>query len=382
MTYRKLTADFLFDGFQMHSGKMLVLEADGTLVDVAPIVGDDVEKLAGIIAPGFINSHCHLELSGMKGVLPPGSGLVDFLIGVVTRRDEVSDKQAAIQAAHDELWQAGVQAVVDICNGADSMPVKRGSHIHWKNRVEVLSFFDDQLPQRQAYYTDVLQQFHLAGLEAAFTPHAPYSLSPAALQWLNEVTAGGMVTMHNSETAAEHELFLGGGGDFLRLYEAVLPARPSIGNTGKRSMQSWLPYFTEGQTLLLVHNTFVTKEDVQFAKGHAKKYGLQLLYCLCPNANRYIENALPPADMLMNEGCTLLLGTDSYSSNWQLSIASEMEILMQTFPGIKLETALSWATGNGAGLFGNNVGLFKRRTKSGVVQITEKENTRQVKRIV
>jgi cytosine/adenosine deaminase-related metal-dependent hydrolase len=42
------------------------------------------------------------------------------------------------------------------------------------------------------------------------------------------------------------------------------------------------------------------------------------------------------------------MGTDSYSSNWQLSIASEIKSLHQHFPTIPLDTILHWATLQGA----------------------------------
>jgi cytosine/adenosine deaminase-related metal-dependent hydrolase len=109
-----------------------------------------------------------------------------------------------------------------------------------------------------------------------------------------------------------------------------------------------LPYFDRGQTILLVHNTCTTQEEMEWAADYAKQKGLRLQYCLCINANLYIENKVPPANLLYQTGASVVMGTDSYSSNWQLSIASEIKSLHQHFPTIPLDTILHWATLQGA----------------------------------
>jgi imidazolonepropionase-like amidohydrolase len=90
------------------------------------------------------------------------------------------------------------------------------------------------------------------------------------------------------------------------------------------------------------------EEDVVFAKEYAEKNGLKLIWCLCINANLYIENKVPPVEMLMKHDCPIVLGTDSYSSNWQLSITKEMQSLKNKFPSLSIETILRWATSSGA----------------------------------
>ena len=96
--------------------------------------------------------------------------------------------------------------------------------------------------------------------------------------------------------------------------------------------------------------------------------GLKLVYCLCINANLYIENKVPPVDLLMKHNCHIVLGTDSYSSNWQLSIAKEMEAIRQHFPHIPDETILQWATSSGAMALGwdDELGSFEKGKRSGV----------------
>src|SRR5689334_157003 len=79
MSQRKLRADKIFDGQEFSNG-VLVTKADGQIEDIIAVenAGDGVEIFEGILSPGFINCHCHLELSHMRGLIPERIGLVDF----------------------------------------------------------------------------------------------------------------------------------------------------------------------------------------------------------------------------------------------------------------------------------------------------------------
>jgi aminodeoxyfutalosine deaminase len=130
-----------------------------------------------------------------------------------------------------------------------------------------------------------------------------------------------------------------------------------------------------------VHNTFMSEQDIVFAKAHAAQYNLRLIYCLCPNANRYIENTLPPVNLFIKHNCHIVLGTDSYSSNWQLCIMQEVKTLKEHLPHLELEMLLRWATSNASALWGfEKVGHFQTGTKPGVVLLNEADFS--VQRIV
>ena len=141
----------------------------------------------------------------------------------------------------------------------------------------------------------------------------------------------------------------------------------------KSSLQSWLPYFTNNQKIISVHNTFTREEDVIFVNKIYDKN--KLFFCLCPNANLYIENKLPPIEMFIRQDCNIVLGTDSYASNWHLNIFEEIKTIRANFPDINLETILQWATINGARALeiDNVFGSFEKGKKPGVVLVGEKK---------
>ena len=121
----------------------------------------------------------------------------------------------------------------------------------------------------------------------------------------------------------------------------------------------------------MIHNTYIQEEDIVFAKTYSQTYEIKIVYCLCPNANLYIENTLPPIDLLLKHNCKIVIGTDSYASNWQLSIGAEIKTLTEHFPHIPLPDILPWATYNGAEVLGLStlLGSFEAGKKPGVVLI-------------
>ena len=379
MAFRKFKASQIFDGYTLHQNKVLVTDQKGVVEGLVTEdgAGPDVEWVEGILMPGMINAHCHLELSHLKNVIPPHTGLIDFLCSVVTKRN-FSDEliQQAIRDAEEEMYKNGIVAVGDIGNTADTAAVKSKSNINWQNFVEVLSFTDQQSDKQIQHYRDVannmeaISNANAASIRTSLVPHAPYSISPRTFQWLNEVTAGQIISMHNQEHPAEDELYKTGGGDYLKLFRIFGMESSPFPVTGLSSIRSVLPYFNNGQTILLVHNTYMPEEDLIWAEAYAKENNLNIVYCLCPNANRYIENRLPDVNQFLKHNVSVVLGTDSYSSNWQLSIAKEMQVLLNE-TDLSAEQVLSMATSIGAKALGLNdmLGSFEKGKQPGIVQL-------------
>jgi len=381
MAYRKFKADQLFDGYNLYGpDKVLITDEQGVIIETTndSDAGDDVRKFNGILSPGFINCHCHLELSHLKNVIPPHTGLIDFLCSVVTKRgfDPLIIQEEIIKA-EKEMYDNGITAVGDIGNTADTADVKSKSKIYWQNFVEVLGFTDEKAEENIKHYKQVIQslesEFQTSNIKhrTSLVPHAPYSISPKTFQLINEATKNQIISIHNQEHPAEDELYKTGGGDYLKLFKIFGIDRSPFPVTGKSSIRSCLPYFNNGQTIFLIHNTYMPEEDIEWANNYANENGLKLVYCLCPNANLYIENKLPLIELFIKHSCHIVLGTDSYSSNWQLSIAKEIQAISNVSDSISLETILQWATINGAKAlqWDDELGSFEKGKNPGIVLI-------------
>ena len=381
MEFRKFRADKLFDGKTFFSDQhVLISDENGVIKEITAIdnAGENIEFVKGILTPGFINCHTHVELSHLKNVIPPHTGLIEFLCSVVTKRGfDPEIIQQEISAAEKEMFDNGIVAVGDIGNTADTAEVKSKSKIRWQNFVEVLSFTDENAEENLTHYKTISETLEHK-LKSSSTPHrttlvphAPYSISPKTFELINRVTKDQIISIHNQEHPAEDILYKTGGGDYLKLFKIFDIEKSPFPITGKSSIRSCLPYFDNGQTIFLIHNTFMPEEDVIWANDYASSKGIRLVYCLCINANLYIENKVPPVEMLLRNNCHIVLGTDSYSSNWQLSIAKEIQSAHQHLPNIPLEKILQWATMNGAEAlqWEKDLGTFTKGKKPGIVHI-------------
>ena len=377
MRYRKFKADHLFDGKDILTGdKVLVTDEKGIVETVIEAIdaGGDIEIFKGLLSPGFVNCHCHLELSHMKDVIENGTGLVDFLLKVVSKRSSVKEEiEAAMKAANEEMFDGGIVAVGDICNTPNSLQIKSGSKIRYHNFIEVLGFTEDRARVVLDNYLNVYKEFADAGFEkqSSIVPHAPYTISTAMFRLINHFSAGKMISIHNQESLAEDELYQTKTGDFLRLYHHLNISTVFFHPYNKSSLQSYLPLLDKAQNILLVHNTFTTQSDIDFSFEQSRRTNQHIYWCLCANANLYIENKLPPVELLISNNCDIVVGTDSYSSNHSLSILDELRTLQKNFPALQMHNLLKWSTSNGAKALGFDriFGSFEKGKQPGILLI-------------
>lgn len=386
--YRKFTADYIFSGYKIITDPaVLITDAAGTIIEIAdPLdAGEEIETFRGLLTPGFINTHCHLELSHLKGIIPQNTGLVKFVEQVMSNRAAPGElKQEAMFKAATEMYDCGIVAVGDICNTSDSIGVKQQSKLLWHNFIEVSGFIDKVAQKRLQDAGLVYDQFKslVSDQRASLTPHAPYSVSNTLFQLLNTASAGEIISIHNQECAAENALYLNKTGEFLALYNNFGIDISSFKPTKKSSFVSWLPFFNLGQSIISVHNTFTGEDDVAFCKSYPEQLNSPFFYCICANANQYIEQKMPPIELLLKYNSAITIGTDSYASNWKLDILEEIKTIQrETAPVIPLENLLQWATINGAKALklDQMAGSFEKGKKPGIVLMEGLDDLRTTK---
>ncbi|WP_018630603.1 amidohydrolase family protein [Niabella aurantiaca] len=370
--YKKIKPEQLFDGYRMFEEKVLILADDGTIGDVvdAADAGEDLRPVSGILSPGFINCHCHLELSHMKGIIGEHTGLLKFVNQIVSKRYANPETiPPAIKQAEAEMIKNGIVAVGDICNTTDTLFQKNKGHLYYHNFVEVIGF-EPALAQQhfdayKAVYDDYCRSFDAR--QVSLTPHAPYSVATPLWQLLDAFTGSRLLSIHNQETPEEDEWFFNGTGGLKALYERLGLNEAPVPAGGKASIQTYGAYLTQQQQLLLIHNVFTTTEDIRYVHGRFP----DAFWCLCPNANHYISNRLPNIPMMREEQAQLVLGTDSLASNYGLSIWEEIRRIQKHYPEIPVAEMLSWATINGAKALqiSDRYGSFEKGKKPGVIQI-------------
>lgn len=316
----------------------------------------------------------------MQHILPEKTGLVDFLIGVFQQRHfPEATIASAISAANAAMHDAGIVAVGDISNTPFTIETKIQSQLRYRNFIEVTGYVPGIAAQRFANIEQVYQAFTDALPNVSIVPHAPYSVSPELFGMINAHSKGKIISIHNQETAAEDALYQNASGDFFRLYETLGVDISFTKPYHQSSVQTYLPWLRNTAATLLVHNTCISEADLQFIKAQQQA----IHYCCCINANLYIENKVPPLELLRKHDAQICLGTDSLASNHQLSIASEIKTIRDQFPQIPFAEVLQWATYNGAVALGfdDTLGSIEKGKQPGLLLI-EDANTMAVKRLI
>ena len=380
---RILKADFLYPGNEslIREG-IVVLDQDDRIVDIVDPATrgadwqmlngrEELEALRGGICPGFINAHTHLELSHLLGQLPRHTRLPGFLAAVNAQR--AADPEiigSAIVAGDRAMREAGIVGAGDIANTDHTLELKRKSPLRYHTFIEAFDLHPDRAEAEFEKKIALRDRYLAAGLSASVAPHAPYTVSTRLLKRIDREAKeqGGPLTLHNQETPGEEAMFRSGDGELLEFLRRATPFYNDWIPTGFSSIASTLVHLPTCNNLLLVHNTLSTEEDVQWAS----LYSLRLWWCLCPRANRYIEDRLPDVPMLQRMGVKLTVGTDSLASNDTLSVVDELKVLAQAFPQIATEELIRWATWNGAEFFGwhRELGSLAVGTKPGLVHLS------------
>lgn len=381
MRYLKFSANKIFTGYQFLDNHVIVTNSQGVIEDVVPNTfadDSDIQFFEGILLPGFVNTHCHLELSYLKNKIEQHTGLSEFILQIVANRNKYTQEEIeqAIDDANTEMYNNGIVAVGDICNTNNSITQKKSSSIYYHNFLEVMGWLPNIALKRFEDILHLKKKFDDEDLQNSIAAHAPYSVSENLWQLIKDLFIKSIVSMHNQEATAEDELFKKGTGNFIDMYKKMGICNNQFFATAKSSIQSVYQYLQNAQNVILVHNTFTSIDDIQFIE----ELSPNTFYCLCPNANKYIENTLPNVEMLHQQKCNITLGTDSLASNSSLSIYDEIKTIQQNFKNIDEASILQWATINGAKALGvsNQYGSFEKGKKPGIIQI----NSNTVNRII
>jgi cytosine/adenosine deaminase-related metal-dependent hydrolase len=382
----KFSADYIFpvSSPPLKNG-ILIVDKEGKILDVInpekiDYTIDDVLYFDGILCPGFVNTHCHLELSAFKGQINNNIGLNDFIIKLQSVRQN-ENKVIYIENALDEMYNNGIVAVGDISNDNSTFTIKHNSKIKFYTFIEVFGFDENKA---DIIYEKALQLYkeykNLCGNDVSVVPHSPYSVSEKLFHKVSNfaLNNNSIISIHNQENNDENELFLSKQGKIIQRLKHFNIEYNNFIPTGLSSLQSVMKYLPTSLPTILVHNLASSNDDIL----KAKKYFNKLYLSLCPNSNLYIENKIPNIPLFLSSNLIITIGTDSLASNQKLSIFEELKTIKSYFPQIEWQTLIQWATINGAKALGFDkiLGSFEKNKKPTIVNIYD--NFNKIKRII
>lgn len=339
----------------------MVIEVDdrGVITDILETSALDamasVEFYPGILIPGMVNAHCHLELSYLHNKIEEGTGFAGFARAIGAVRNNFTDEERihAAEVADARMWNEGVEVVADIANDSLVMGVKERSKIEYHTMFEHFGLNNrTTTPLR-----DIAAQHH----NTTVTPHSTYSVQDAPFR---ELCGGeGLLSLHLLESDDETLLYKK-SGSLWDWYERMGWECDFLhyGTPAQRVAES----IPENRALLLVHGTRAEEQDVRVVAQRTER----ATWVLCPESNRYISRTTPPVEMFRRLGAKIAVGTDSLTSARDLSMIENLRQL-SVLCDAPLVEMLTWATYNGAVALGveSNKGSIERGKAPGLVVV-------------
>ena len=329
------------------------LDIDGSVIRTGVSEEPSLEEewYDGALVPGFVNAHCHVELSYLKGMFRKGSGMAGFIDQINALRDTTTRERkiAAIREQMNKMWDAGVSAMADISNCDDSFAIKSGHPIYTRTFLEVFGTEPEDCPAIIADVRALNAKAKSFDLDAAPTPHACYTMSPELLTAASiEGLKSGFLSFHSEESPEEEEMLISGSGPMWENRKAAGMSTPPV--TGEISLKYFLGRLLAALetpvdgNVLLVHEVCLNEYGVSIAR----RILAHPFIAVCPRSNMFIHNALPPIGLMRESGIPICVGTDSLSSNDSLDMVSELLCLQENFSDVPLGEMLIWACRNGA----------------------------------
>ena len=376
MNVRRITAEYVYtlDAQEPIRNGYVEVDDEGVIVAVGACHADEVVE-KGAVTPGFVNAHCHLELSHLHKKFRKGTGMAGFIDQINALRDWASDdvKTVLVREWMDKLWKDGVSAVADISNDASSFPVKSESPVYTRTFLEV---FGTEPEDCQGVIDSVTALDKVAkefGIDAAPTPHSCYTMSPELLSASSAAgLKSGFLSYHSQESQEEEDLMISGTGAMAENRRRAGMSTPPV--TGESSLKYFIDRLAavkpapHAEHILLVHNVTLKQDDVD----EKKKAFDNVFWAICPLSNIFIHNALPPIELMRKNGLKICLGTDSLSSNDDLDMMAEMKCLHTNFPQVPMNEILCWASSNGAQFLAKEdvLGSLAVGKRPGIVRIS------------
>ena len=372
---RRVAAEYVYtlEGNEPIINGFVEFDEDGTIVRTGQC-GDGDEVMKGALVPGFVNAHCHLELSHLHKKFRKGTGMAGFIDQINALRDWASDdvKTELVREWMDKLWKDGVSAVADISNDASSFPVKQSSPIYTRTFLEVFGTEPEDCEGVMESVMKLQATSEEYGIDAAPTPHSCYTMSP---QLLSASSAAGLesgfLSYHSQESQEEEDLLISGTGAMAENRRRAGMSTPPV--TGESSLKYFIDRLADvkpaphKEHILLVHNVTLKQDDIDAAK----KAFENVYWAICPLSNIFIHDALPPVPLMRENGLKICLGTDSLSSNGDLDMMAELVCLHENFSDVPMAELFRWASRNGAEFLGkeNVLGSFAEGRRPGIVLV-------------
>ena len=341
--------------------------ADGGDADGVPEAAA-AETVDGVILPGLVNAHTHLELSWMRDQVPPAPAMPQWVERLMALRRTVGhEPEEPIREAVLEVRASGTALVGDITNTFAAYEPLADSELSAAIFRELLGFAvdDPEVPIRAAQ--EQMQALTpMAWLRPSIVPHAPYSVSPALLRAIGEAAGDAPLSIHLAESAEEVEFLERGEGAWRDLLTRLGVWSESWRAPGVRPVDYIASLGLLTPRLIAVHCVQLTDEELR------RLAAAGATVVTCPRSNRWTGAGLPPVGRFYASGVRVAIGTDSLASVEDLNLFAELALIRELAPDVPACALIESATRHGADAlgFGGELGTIERGKRAELIAVT------------
>jgi len=314
------------EGEPIRDGALLIghdgrIQAVGPASDVPVPAGLPAEHFSDcIILPGLINTHTHLELTGLAGAIHEPD-FADWIRRIIALKSTLTYDHflSAARRGVSDCLAAGVTTVAD---SGDSGAVIEALHAAGASGIAFQEVFGPHPDQwRERLYelrrrVEERQRFTSERVRIGVSPHAPYTVSGRLYTAVAEWARAERLPMatHLAESLPEVELFRDGTGSFGDMWQRRGIALPE----GPVTPIAWLDrHGALGADMLCAHVVHAGGEDM----ARLARSGTPVAHC--PRSNAAHRHGTAPLDAMLDAGINVGCGTDSVVSVGALDLLAE-----------------------------------------------------------
>ncbi len=336
---------------------------------------DAVDLGQVVILPALVNAHTHLELSYLRGVVPPAGRFLDWISQVIAARRRVSDPEdAAIlqsaRAAIEEARASGTGLVGDVSNTLVTVALLREASVPARVFYELLGFKTDD---PVGLVRDARARVDRLGsdpgtVRLSLAAHAPYSVSPdlfAAIRDDLDAHHGDVSSVHVSESAEEVEFITRGAGGWRELLTGLGVWTDTWRPPGVSPATYLADFGFLDSRVLAVHAVQCDGEDL------SRLATLGTTVVSCPRSSRHVGVGDPPLEAFYAMGVKVAFGTDSLASAADLNMFSELAVARKIAPRVPARDLIESATLGGACAlgFGERLGSIEEGKQAALIAV-------------
>ena len=340
---RHYAANYIFDGKSLIKNSLISIDESGKII----FVGKENDALSekpqmifynGILCPGFVNAHCHLELSDYQKSDEKSKGLSYFITKILNQRKLFNDDKS-IEFHDNYMYEKGINLVADVVNTEKTLDIKTKSRISYLNFIEISCTNDLKSDSLLDRANNLADRYVSSGLSSYLTLHSFYASTKKLYDAILNNPHNKTLSIHFLESDEELNFF---NGKQNSLYNTILEINPDYTPISKNidEIYDLLTGLSHKFRIILVHNVATDTNKVKALKN--------CYFCLCPSSNIFLHDNLPNSEFVYDNIEKIIVGTDSIASNTELDVFKEIKLLSRHYPALSLTELLRTITSTGA----------------------------------